>query len=98
MLEHSIYSVISPEGCASILWRSADNNEQAANALKLTAQDLLKLNVIDEIIPEPIGAAHRDHDTIMMSIRNSLRSNLEELHKLKSEELISARKKRFISF
>ena len=60
MLEHSIYSVISPEGCASILWRSADNNEQAANALKLTAQDLLKLNVIDEIIPEPIGAAHRD--------------------------------------
>ena len=98
MLEHSIYSVISPEGCASILWRSADNYEQAANALKLTAQDLLKLNVIDEIIPEPIGAAHRDHDTIMMSIQNSLRSNLEELYKLKSEELISARKKRFINF
>ena len=98
MLEHSIYSVISPEGCASILWRSADNYEQAANALKLTAQDLLKLNVIDEIIPEPIGAAHRDHDTIMMSIQNSLRSNLEELYKLKSEELISDRKKRFINF
>ena len=98
MLEHSIYSVISPEGCASILWRSADNYEQAANALKLTAQDLLKLNVIDEIIPEPIGAAHRDHDSIMMSIQNSLRSNLEQLYKLKSEELISARKKRFINF
>ena len=98
MLEHSIYSVISPEGCASILWRSADNNEQAANALKLTAQDLLKLNVIDEIIPEPIGAAHRDHDTIMSSIQNSLRSNLEELYKLKSEDLISARKSRFINF
>ena len=98
MLEHSIYSVISPEGCASILWRSADNNEKAANALKLTAQDLLKLNVIDEIIPEPIGAAHRDHDSIMMSIKNSLRSNLEELKKLKSDELISARKKRFINF
>ena len=98
MLEHSIYSVISPEGCASILWRSADNNEQAANALKLTAQDLLKLNVIDEIIPEPIGAAHRDHDTIMFSIQNSLRSNLEELNKLKSEDLISARKSRFINF
>jgi len=98
MLEHSIYSVISPEGCASILWRSADNYEQAANSLKLTAQDLLKLNVIDEIIPEPIGAAHRDHDTIMMSIQNSLRSNLEELYKLKSEELISDRKKRFINF
>ena len=98
MLEHSIYSVISPEGCASILWRSADNNEKAANALKLTAQDLLKLNVIDEIIPEPIGAAHRDHDSIMMSIQNSLRLNLEELNKLKSEELILARKKRFINF
>ena len=98
MLEHSIYSVISPEGCASILWRSADNNEKAANALKLTAQDLLKLNVIDEIIPEPIGAAHRDHDSIMMSIQNSLRSNLDQLYKLKSEELISARKKRFINF
>ena len=98
MLEHSIYSVISPEGCASILWRSADNNEKAANALKLTAQDLLKLNVIDEIIPEPIGAAHRDHDSLMMSIQNSLRLNLEELYKLKSEELILARKKRFISF
>ena len=98
MLEHSIYSVISPEGCASILWRSADHNEQAANALKLTAQDLLKLNVIDEIIPEPIGAAHRDHDTIMLSLRNSLRLNLEQLYKLKSEELISARKKRFIGF
>ena len=98
MLEHSIYSVISPEGCASILWRSANNNEKAANALKLTAQDLLKLNVIDEIIPEPIGAAHRDHDTVMLSIRNSLRSNLEQLYKFKSEELISARKKRFINF
>ena len=98
MLEHSIYSVISPEGCASILWRSADNNEKAANALKLTAQDLLKLNVIDEIIPEPIGAAHRDHDSIMMSIQNSLRLNLEELSKLKSEELILARKKGFINF
>ena len=98
MLEHSIYSVISPEGCASILWRSADNNEQAANALKLTAQDLLKLNVIDEIIPEPIGAAHRDHDSIMFSIQNSLRSNLEELYQLKSDDLISSRKSRFINF
>ena len=66
--------------------------------MKLTAQDLLKLNVIDEIIPEPIGAAHRDHDTIMFSIQNSLRSNLEELYKLKSEDLISARKSRFINF
>ena len=98
MFEHSIYSVISPEGCSSILWRSADNNEQAANSLKLTAQDLLKLNVIDEIIPEPVGAAHRDPDAMMISLNSSLKSNLTDLQKLNSEELISSRKKRFINF
>jgi len=98
MFEHSIYSVISPEGCSSILWRSADNNEQAANSLKLTAQDLLTLNVIDEIIPEPVGAAHRDPDAMIMSLHNCLKSNLIELQKLNSEELISSRKKRFINF
>jgi len=98
MFEHSIYSVISPEGCSSILWRSADNNEQAANSLKLTAQDLLKLKVIDEIIPEPVGAAHRDPDAMMISLHRSLKSNLTDLQKLNSEELISSRKKRFINF
>ena len=60
MLEHAIYSVISPEGCASILWRSANESEKAAQSLKLTAQDLLKLEIIDEIIKEPRGGAHRD--------------------------------------
>ena len=79
MLEHSIYSVISPEGCSSILWRSSENNEQAANALKLTAQDLLELKVIDEIIPEPIGAAHRNPETLFNSIFNSLKLNLEQI-------------------
>src|SRR6201985_2473466 len=65
MLEHSIYSVISPEGCASILWRSADKAQDAATALKITAQDLLALKVIDAIVPEPTGGAHRaPHDTI----------------------------------
>jgi acetyl-CoA carboxylase carboxyl transferase subunit alpha len=98
MFEHSIYSVISPEGCSSILWRSANNNEQAANSLKLTAQDLLKLNVIDEIIPEPIGAAHRDPDTMMIALHSSLKSNLTDLQKLSREELILSRKKRFIDF
>jgi len=98
MFEHSIYSVISPEGCSSILWRSADNNEQAANSLKLTAQDLLTLKVIDEIIPEPVGAAHRDPDAMIMSLHDCLKSNLIELQKLNSEELISSRKKRFINF
>ena len=96
MLEHSIYSVISPEGCSSILWRSSENNEQAANALKLTAQDLLELKVIDEIIPEPIGAAHRNPETLFHSIFNSLKLNLEQIISLSRNELKSTRNKRFL--
>ena len=98
MLEHSIYSVISPEGCSSILWRSSENNEQAANALKLTAQDLLELKVIDEIIPEPIGAAHRNPETLFHSILNSLKLNLKQIISLSSNELYSSRRKRFLDF
>ena len=98
MLEHSIYSVISPEGCSSILWRSSENNEQAANALKLTAQDLLELKVIDEIIPEPIGAAHRNPETLFHSIFNSLKLNLKQIIFLSSSELKSNRNKRFLDF
>ena len=98
MLEHSIYSVISPEGCSSILWRSADNNEQAANALKLTAQDLLQLKVIDEIISEPIGAAHRNPETLYNSILNNLKQSLKQLSFLTGDELKNTRKKRFLDF
>ena len=98
MLEHSIYSVISPEGCSSILWRSSENNEQAANALKLTAQDLLELKVIDEIIPEPIGAAHRNPETLFNSIFDSLKLNLEQIISLSRNELKSTRNKRFLDF
>ena len=98
MLEHSIYSVISPEGCSSILWRSSENNEQAANALKLTAQDLLELKVIDEIIPEPIGAAHRNPETLFHSIFNCLKLNLKHIISLSSNELKSTRNKRFLDF
>jgi acetyl-CoA carboxylase carboxyl transferase subunit alpha len=98
MLEHSIYSVISPEGCSSILWRSSENNEQAANALKLTAQDLLELKVIDEIIQEPIGAAHRNHETLFNSIFNSLKLNLKQIISLSRNELKSTRNKRFLDF
>ena len=98
MLEHSIYSVISPEGCSSILWRSSENNEQAANALKLTAQDLLELKVIDEIIPEPIGAAHRNPETLFNSIFNSLKLNLKQIISLSRNELKSSRNKRFLDF
>ena len=98
MLEHSIYSVISPEGCSSILWRSSENNEQAANALKLTAQDLLELKVIDEIIPEPIGAAHRNPETLFNSIFNSLKLNLKQIISLSRNDLKSTRNKRFLDF
>ena len=98
MLEHSIYSVISPEGCSSILWRSSENNELAANALKLTAQDLLELKVIDEIIPEPIGAAHRNPETLFNSIFDSLKLNLEQIISLSRNELKSTRNKRFLDF
>ena len=98
MLEHSIYSVISPEGCSSILWRSSENNEQAANALKLTAQNLLELKVIDEIIPEPIGAAHRNPETLFNSIFDSLKLNLEQIISLSRNELKSTRNKRFLDF
>ena len=98
MLEHSIYSVISPEGCSSILWRSSENNEQAANALKLTAQDLLELKVIDEIIPEPIGAAHRNPEALFNSIFDSLKLNLEQIISLSRNELKSTRNKRFLDF
>ena len=98
MLEHSIYSVISPEGCSSILWRSADNNEQAANALKLTAQDLLQLKVIDEIISEPVGAAHRNPETLFHSISNNLKQTLKQLSSLNGDELKNTRKKRFLDF
>lgn len=98
MLEHSIYSVISPEGCSSILWRSSENNEQAANALKLTAQDLLELKVIDEIIPEPIGAAHRNPETLFNSIFDSLKLNLKQIISLSRNELKSTRNKRFLDF
>lgn len=79
MLEHSIYSVISPEGCASILYRDPEKAEEAANALKLTAQDLMKFGVIDEIVEEPIGGAHRDPKSVIDRVGESLESALAEM-------------------
>ncbi len=79
MLEHSVYSVISPEGCASILWRSRDYSEQAAEALKLTAQDLIKLGVIDEVVPEPLGGAHRDSTSAIKAVGDKLEQALIDL-------------------
>ena len=87
MLEHSIYSVISPEGCASILWRSADKVKEATEALKLTAQDLRKLGVIDEIIAEPLGGAHRDPQAAIERVGDSILKHLKELLPQSGDEL-----------
>ncbi len=96
MLEHSIYSVISPEGCASILWRSADKVREATEALKLTAQDLKKFGVIDEIIAEPLGGAHRDPQRIIERVGEHILKNLKELLPLSGEELKKQRTEKFL--
>ena len=97
MLEHAIYSVISPEGCASILWRSTDHAQTAAEALKITAQDLLKLKVIDEIIPEPVGGAHRDLDKIYASLSDALQENLKKIMDIPLDELQRMRHDKFLA-
>jgi len=91
MLENAIYSVISPEGCASILWRDASKNREAAEALKLTAQDLFEFKIIDEIVPEPVGGAHMDFDLTAKNIKEVLLRNLEEISEIPIDELISLR-------
>ena len=97
MLEHSIYSVISPEGCASILWRSADKVKEATEALKLTAQDLKKFGVIDEIIPEPTGGAHRDASLTIERVGNAIHRHLKELMPLNGEKLKTERTEKFLA-
>jgi acetyl-CoA carboxylase carboxyl transferase subunit alpha len=96
MLEHSIYSVISPEGCASILWRSAEQSKEAAEALKLTAQDLLKLKVIDEIVPEPLGGAHRDATRTVRAVGEAVTRSLRELKGLDGGTLRARRREKFL--
>ena len=96
MLENAIYSVISPEGCATILWRDPKKMLDAAKAMKLSAKDLLKLKVIDEIITEPIGGAHRDRDLILKNVKESLVKNLENFTQKSSEEIINERKDKFL--
>jgi acetyl-CoA carboxylase carboxyl transferase subunit alpha len=91
MLEHSIYSVISPEGCAAILWRSADFRDEAAKALKLTARDLLEQGVCDEVVPEPPGGAHSDWDRAAGLLEEALDRTLTELAKLPFQKLLQAR-------
>ena len=96
MLENAIYSVISPEGCATILWRDPKKMLDAAKAMKLSAKDLLELKVIDEIILEPIGGAHRDKNYILNSVRNSINKNLKNFKEMTGEEIVSQRKNKFL--
>ncbi len=96
MLEHSVYSVISPEGCASILWKDAEKMREAAEALRLTAQDLLKLGVTDRVIPEPLGGAHRNPEATINAVRDSLIAMLGDLDGLKRKALIKDRRDKFL--
>lgn len=95
MLEHSVYSVISPEGCASILWRSADKMEDAAKAMKITAREILDLGVIDEVISEPLGGAHHDYDTAAANCKKSIVKQLEKLTGLSRDQVRADRQKKF---
>ena len=95
MLEHSVYAVISPEGCAAILWSDGTKGPQAAEALKPTAQDIIGLGVIDEIIHEPVGGAHRDHEATAQALGSAIRSHLAELTEMSDEELVEDRYQKF---
>ena len=97
MLEHAVYSVISPEGCASILWRTADKAAQAAEAMKMTAQDLKQLKVIDRIVAEPVGGAQRDPRAAAEALGQALGEELDKLATMKPAQLRKAREERFLS-
>lgn len=96
MFEHAVYSVISPEGCAAILWNSGDKAQDAAEALKLTAADLLKLKVVDEIVPEPVGGAHRDAAAAIKSLGDALEAQLRGLQGQEPGALREARRRKFL--
>ena len=97
MLEYAIYSVISPEGCASILWRDAAQAPLAAEAMRITAQDLKKLGLIDEIVPEPMGGAHRDAEAAMTAIGDAIALALPPLLGLSAEALRARRREKFLA-
>jgi len=96
MFEHAVYSVISPEGCASILWRTAEKAADAAQAMKMTAQDLLALKVIDRIVPEPVGGAHRDAAAAAQRLGEALAEELDALAPLTAAQLQARREERFL--
>ncbi len=95
MLQFSYYSVISPEGCAGILWKDASHKAEAANALKFTSKDLLRFGVIDEAIPEPLGGAHRDHRTMAATLKGTLLHQIRKLSQLSPQELLDRRYQKF---
>ncbi len=97
MLENAIYSVISPEGCATILWRDPKKTLEASKAMKLSSKDLFNLKIIDEIISEPLGGAHRDRDLTIDNVRNSIRKNLNFFDQMNSEDILLQRKNKFLS-
>ncbi|MGC6474456.1 MAG: acetyl-CoA carboxylase carboxyltransferase subunit alpha [Candidatus Puniceispirillaceae bacterium] len=97
MFEHAVYSVISPEGCASILWRSADKAQTAAEALRLTAQDMHELGVIDQIVEEPVGGAHRDIDAALKNLADAIDSQLQTLSALSTEALKKDRQEKYLN-
>ena len=96
MLEHSVYSVISPEGCASILWKDSEKMREAAEALRLTAQDLKKLGVADKVMKEPLGGAQRDHKETYKVVKKGISDALKELQSKKPDALLKERRKKFL--
>jgi acetyl-CoA carboxylase carboxyl transferase subunit alpha len=98
MLQYSVYSVISPEGCASILWKSADKAEEAAEAMRITAASLSEFGLVDEVLQEPLGGAHRDPAGTADVIRNALLSHIADLERLPTEQLLAERQRRLASF
>ncbi len=98
MFEHSVYSVISPEGCASILWRDGKQGAKAAEALRLAAPDLASLGIVDGVLPEPVGGAHRDPAAAAATLRQAIVANLDELSGVSGPELVKRRAQRFRRF
>ena len=97
MLEHSIYTVASPEASASILWRDSGKASEAANSMKITAQDLIEMKIIDDVIPEPVGGAHRNHEKILRDVETTLSKHLSEITKLDRKIIIEDRRDKFLS-
>ena len=98
MLENAIYSILSPEGFASILWKDPSRSDEACSVMKLTAQDLYDLKVADEIVKEPLGGAHRDPDAVYHALRTAIRDNLKTLSRLSGNELVNRRVAKFRAY